>query len=183
MEANIIQNWNRTTEAIYKNVLLYTIAGICAAVFGMIPLMGWLAKVFNILVVAGYTAFYLRIKDLSLLTDPNDAAAMKKLTTGVLLYILGIIIAEVKLIGWIVSPILLIIAFIFMMIAYSQLKKSETFPNRDGFKLIFVAMILGIVAGVFALIPLAGAIIAGIISIVVLILVLCGWKKVAAPVA
>ena len=42
MEINKLQDWNRTTEAIYKNVMLFTIAGIAAAIFGMIPLMGWM---------------------------------------------------------------------------------------------------------------------------------------------
>ena len=183
MEANKIQDWNRTTEAIYKNVLLFSIAGIVASLFGMIPLMGWLAKPFNILVVAGYVAFYMRIKDLTLLSDPNDAAAMKKLTTGVLLYLLGIILGEVKLIGWILCPILFIIGFIFMLLAYSALKKSETFAGKAGMSMLFIAMIIGLVGAIFAIIPLVGTIIAGILYIVEFVFVLLGWKKVAEPVA
>lgn len=182
MEANKIQDWNRTTEAIYKNVMLFSIAGIAAALFGMIPLMGWLAKACSIVVVAGYVAFYLRIKDLAMLVDPNDELAMKRLCNGVLLYILGIILAEVKVIGWIASPILFIIAFVFMLMAYNALKNSDTFPGKEGMKLLFIAMIIGIVGAVFALIPLVGTIIAGILYIVEFVMVLLGWKKVAIPV-
>jgi len=183
MEANKIQDWNRTTEAIYKNVLLFSIAGIVASLFGMIPLMGWLAKPFNILVVAGYVAFYMRIKDLALLSDPNDSEAMNKLTKGVLLYLLGIILGEIKVIGWIACPILYIIAFIFMLLAYNALKKSETFAGRAGMNMLFIAMIIGLVGAIFAIIPLVGAIIAGILYIVEFVFVLLGWKKVAEPVA
>lgn len=183
MEANKIQDWNRTTEAIYKNVMLYTIAGIAAAVFGMIPLMGWMSKIFNIVVIAGYVAFYLRLKDLELIADPNDAPAVKKLCIGVLLYILGIMLTEIPVAGWILGPICYLISFIFLLLGYSALKKSETFPGKDGMKLLFIASIIGLVAAVFGLIPLLGSVVAGILYIVVFVLVLLGWKKVATPVA
>lgn len=177
------QDWNRTTEAIYKNVLLYSIAAIAAAVFGMIPLMGWLGKVFNFVVVAGYIAFYLRLKDLALLADPNDAPAVNKLCIGALLYILSLMVAEIPVAGWILSPICCLISFIFMLLGYSALKKSETFPGKDGMKLLFLASIIGLVAAVFGLIPLLGSVVAGILYIVVFVLVLLGWKKVAEPAA
>ena len=35
METSKIQIWNRTTEAIYKNVMLFAIAGMAAAFFNM----------------------------------------------------------------------------------------------------------------------------------------------------
>ena len=182
MEANKIQDWNRTTEAIYKNVMLLTIAGIAAAVFGMIPLLGWLSKICNICVVAGYIAFYIRLKDLELLADPNDAPGVNKLCIGVLLYILGIMLKEIPVAGWILCPICLIISFIFMLLGYSALKKSETFPGKDGMKLLFISSIIGLVAAVFGLIPLLGTVVAGILYIAVFVLVLLGWKKVATPV-
>lgn len=182
MEINKIQEWNRTTEAIYKNVLLFVIGGIAAAVFGMIPLLGWLGKACNLAVVAGYIAFYLRLKDLQLLADPNDAPAIQKLCLGVLLYIVGLAVKEIPVAGWIISPIVMIVSFVFMLLGYNALKKSETFPGKDGMKLLFIAAILGVVASVFALIPLIGTVIAGILGIVNFILFLLGWKKVATPV-
>lgn len=183
MDANNLQNWNRTTEAIYKNVMLLSIAGICASLFGMIPLMGWLAKVCNFCVVAGYVAFYLRINDLKLMVDQNDADNMKKLSLGILLYILGIVLKEIPVAGWILGPIAFIVSFVFMLLAYNGLKKSTTFPGKEGMRLLFIAMIIGLVAGVFALIPLVGTIIAGILGIVEFVLILLGWKKVAEPIA
>ena len=182
MEINKLQDWNRTTEAIYKNVMLFTIAGIAAAIFGMIPLMGWMTKVCNIAVIAGYVAFYLRLKDMELLSEPNDAPAVKKICIGALLYILGLMLTEIPVVGWILGPIAYLISFIFMLLGYSALKKSETFPGKDGMKLLFIASIIGLVAAVFGLIPLLGTVVAGILYIVVFVLVLLGWKKVATPV-
>lgn len=183
MEANKTLDWNRTTEAIYKNVMLLSIAGICASIFGMIPLMGWLARICNFCVVGGYVAFYLRINDLKLLVDENDSANMKKLCLGVMLYILGIMLKEIPVAGWILGPIAFIASFVLMLLAYNGLKNSTTFPGKEGMKLLFIAMIIGIVGAVFAIIPLVGTIIAGILYIVEFVLVLLGWKKVAEPVA
>ena len=132
MEANKIQNWNRTTEAIYKNVMLFAIAGIVASVFGMIPGLGWLGRICNFCVVAGYIAFYLRLKDLLLLVDEADAGAVNKLCVGVLLYILGLMLKEIPVAGFILGPIAFIVGFVFMLLGYNALKKSETFPGRDG---------------------------------------------------
>ena len=182
MEANKIQNWNRTTEAIYKNVMLYSIASIGAALFGIIPLMGWLVDACNICVVAGFIAFYIRLKDMQELVDPADVDAAKKLCNGVLIYILSLMLKAIPAVGYILGPIGLIVAFIFMLLGYSALRKSETFPGKEGMKLLFIAMIIGIVGGVFAIIPLLGAVIAGLCFIAEFVLVLLGWKKVAEPV-
>ena len=181
MESNAI-TWNRTTEAIYKNVMLFAIAGIVASVFGMIPGLGWLGKICNFCVVAGYIAFYLRLNDMELLADPNDAPAVNKLCLGTLLYILGIMLTEIPVAGWILGPICFIVSFVFMLLGYSTLKKSETFPGREGMNLLFIAMIIAVVGAVINLIPLAGKIIANILYIVMFVLVLLGWKKVATPV-
>lgn len=182
MELNKIQDWNRTTDAIYKNVMLYVIAGVAAAIFGMIPLLGWLAKACNLAVVAGYVAFYIRLKDLQLIAEPNDAPAIQKLCLGVLLYIVALAVKEIPVAGWIISPIVMIVSFVFMLLGYNALRQSATFPGKEGMKLLFIAAILGVVASVFALIPLVGTIIAGILGIVNFVLFLLGWKKVAEPI-
>ena len=183
MEAEKIKNWNRTTEAIYKNVLLYSIAGICASVFNMVPGLGWFVDMFNFCVVAGFIAFFIRIKDMAVLVDDADAAAAKKLSNGVLVYILSLILGEIIGIGWLLGPIAVIVSCVLMLLGYSALKKSETFPGKDGMKMLFIAMILGIIGGVFDIIPGIGAIIGGIFYIIEFVMVLLGWKKVATPVA
>lgn len=182
METSKIQLWNRTTEAIYKNVMLYAIAGAAASLFSIIPLMGWLADVCNLLVVAGFIAFYLRIKDLAAMTEGADAESMKKVENGVLIYILALMLTEIPAAGWILGPIGVIVSCVFMLLGYNALKKSTTFAGAAGMKLLFIAMVIGIIGGVIDIIPLLG-LVAGLCYIAEFILMLLGWKKVAEPVA
>lgn len=68
-----------------------------------------------------------------------------------------------------------------MMVAYSKLKKSPTFPElaRKGASMLFTAMLLALIGSIFGLIPIVGAVIAGIFNIISFIMVLLGWKKIA----
>ena len=182
METGKIQLWNRTTEAVYKNVMLYAIAGVCASLFAIIPLFGWMVDICNMLVVAGFIAFFIRIKDLTALTEGADLESMKKLENGILIYVLALMLRKVLAIGWILGPIANIVSCVFMLMGYNALKKSETFPGKEGMKLLFIAMIVGIVGAILAIIPAIGAILGGICFIVEFVLVLLGWKKVAEPV-
>ena len=180
MEANKIQNWNHTTESIGKIAMLLGIAGAVGSLFNM--LLGWLGNIGDIAIVAGFMGLSLRLKDLGNLAEPNDAAALKKIELGALLYIVGVAVRIIPVVGWILGPIVLIVAFVFMLLGFSTLKKSETFPNKDGMNLLFIAAIIGVVAAVFKIIPLVGTVIGNILLIGVFVLFLLGWKKVAAPV-
>lgn len=182
MEAEKINKWNLVTAAIYKNVMLFSIAGMAAALFGIIPLMGWLVNIANICVAAGFIAFFIRLKDMKELVDPADTQAAKYLCNGVLIHILSLMLRFIPAIGWILGPIAIIVSCVFMLMGYNGLKKSATFPGKDGMKMLFIAMIIGIVGGVIGIIPAIGTIIAGICFIVEFVMVLLGWKKVATPV-
>lgn len=182
METSKIQLWNRTTEAIYKNVMLYSIAGIAAAVFNMV-FLGFLVDICNVLVVAGFIAYFIRLKDLGALAEEADALAIKKLINGVLLYILALMLSHIfDPIGGILSAIAIVASCVFMLLGYSALKKSATFPGAAGMNLLFISMIIGIVGGVLDIIPGIGVYLGGVCYIVEFVLVLLGWKKVAEPV-
>ena len=183
MEAEKITKWNLTTEAIYKNVMLFAIAGMVSALFSIIPMMGWLVNIANVCVAAGYIAFFIRLKDMQLLVNEADAPFAKYLCNGVLIHILAIMLRFIPAIGWILGPLAIIVSCVFMLLGYNGLKKSETFAGKEGMKMLFIAMIIGIVGGVFGIIPVVGTIIAGICFIVEFVMVLLGWKKVAEPVA
>jgi len=181
MDSSKIQNWNCSTNAVYKSVLLFAIAGAASSLFSIIPLVGWISSIFDICVIAGYTVFIIRLKDLSLLADEQDAASIKKLVFGVNLYFVGMMLAFIPAIGGILKGIDLIVAFIFMLLAYNALKKSESFAGKDGAKMLFTAMILGAVGALLRIIPVVG-IIGSILLIVEFILTILGWKKIAVPV-
>ncbi len=179
------KQWSVTTNSLYKSVLLYSIAGVCAAIFGMIPFMGFLGQIFNVGVVFGYAAFIVRLDDLSLIVNDNDAQFVKKIRLGMILYVVAMALAFIPVAGGILTALVSIVAFVLLLLAYMNLKKSETFPEtgRKGANTLFLAMILGVVAGVFFIIPIVGAILGGILLIVCFVMNILGWKKIAEPLA
>ena len=182
MDANLLSSWNKTTAAIYKNVLLYSVAGACAALFGIIPLCGWIADIANVLLVVGFVAFYIRLKDLAALAEAADAAALERLTKGIVCVIVGEMLDNIPAVGGILGGIAIILGFILMLLAYNALKKSATFPNAEGMKTLSLALVLGVVGSIIGLIPLIG-IVGKISGRGAYIMSLLGWKKVATPVA
>ena len=161
---------------IYKNVMILGIAGAVGALFNI--LVGWIGDICDLAVVAGFMGMYLRLKDLAEKSTPEDASGLKKLQLGALLYIVGVAVRMIPVVGWILGPITLIVAFIFMLLGYAGLKKSTTFPFKDAMGLPFVASIIGIVAAIFKIIPVVGTTVGNILLIVTFILILVGWKKI-----
>lgn len=166
---------------IYKNVMILGIAGAVGALFNI--LLGWIGDICDIAVVAGFMGMYLRLKDLAEKSETEDAAALKKLQLGALLYIVGIGARMIPVVGWIFGPIVLVVAFVFMLLGYMALKKSTTFPYKDAMGLPFIAAIIGVVAAIFKIIPVVGTTIGNILLIAVFVLLLLGWKKVSTPAA
>lgn len=179
------KQWAVTTNSLYKSVLLFSIAGICASVFSMIPLTGFLENAFDICVVFGYAAFIIRLEDLSLIVNENDAKFVKNIKLGMILYVVALALDFFPAVGWILSGLVSIAAFVLLLMAYMNLKKSETFPEtgRNGASTLFLAMILGVVASVLCIIPVIGTILGGILFIVCFVMNILGWKKIAEPVA
>ena len=161
---------------IYKNVMILGIAGAVGALFNIF--LGWIGDICDLAVVAGFMGMYLRLQDLAEKSTAEDAAAIKKLQLGALLYIVGIGVRMIPVVGWILGPITLVVAFVFMLLGYMALKKSESFPYKDAMGLPFIAAIIGIVAAIFKIIPVVGTTIGNILLIAVFVLLLVGWKKV-----
>lgn len=161
---------------IYKNVMILGIAGAVGALFNI--LVGWIGDICDIAVAAGFMGMYLRLQDLAEKSAAEDAAALKKLQLGALLYIVGIGARMIPVVGWIFGPIVMVVAFVFMLLGYMALKKSESFPYKDAMNLPFIAAIIGIVAAIFKIIPVVGTTIGNILLIATFVLLLVGWKKV-----
>ena len=161
---------------IYKNVMILGIAGAVGALFNI--LVGWIGDICDLAVAAGFMGMYLRLQDLAERSEAEDAAALKKLHLGALLYIVGLGARMIPVVGWIFGPIVVVVAFVFMLLGYMALKKSTTFPYKDAMGLPFIAAILGIVGGIFKIIPVVGTTIGNILLIATFVLLLVGWKKV-----
>lgn len=112
-------------------------------------------------------------------SDMNVSGGISKLKTAIILAFIGVIIVFIPLIGWIVGPILAIIAFIFEYMAYGMFKKAEVLgeEGRTGAGKLQLSMILLIVGAIVGIIPLIG-VIGSLINLFALVLVFYGWYKI-----
>ncbi len=200
----IYQNsWSKTTADLYKSVLIFTISGIAASVFGYFSTARDIASGFSAMSGGNYSngigfidileilatvgiiyGYWLFIKALDIFknqVNPADTPRVASIRTSTLLMIAGSIICLIPFIG-IVGKILNLIAWIILLLAYMNLKNSPTFPNtaRDGASRLFIAMILEIAGWVIGIIPIIGDAIETILYIVAFFITLSGWKKISA---
>ncbi len=146
-----------------------------------------------LLVIAASIYYVVCLGGLAKAVHENDVPAVKKLRTAIILSVISSIIglciflvilsgsltaiATMGAVIGIACAVLSIIAYIFTLIAYSKLKNSETFPGKDGAKLLFVAAIIALCCGVVGAIPFLG-VVGGIGSIVAMVLNIVGWVKI-----
>lgn len=182
-----VANWNISTKNIFTGIIVVVIGGILSTIFGWIPALGLVFKIiFAIVTVVGYLLYFFglgKLKNEAGL-EPADASAVNKLWVSALLLAIGLLIGLIPIAGAIINGILALIAFILSMIAFNALRHSTTIPkiSAEGANLLFITYILSIISGIFGFIPVAGAIISGIIGIVCFILMLIGWKKFCTPI-
>lgn len=199
MEKNL-QLWQKVTKAIFTGVLLYSVANVLHSIldpiFGMISTASDLASgdifgggidgydiflyILLVGVLIGYYLFLKGLGDFRPMLEPADANSINQVRNGVILGILGTLAAFIPVAGWIIAIILNIIGFIFMLLGYSALKTSSTFPmlGRNGASKLFMAMILTLVGVILGIIPVVGGFIAMILGIVAFFLTLSGWASI-----
>jgi hypothetical protein len=192
--------WNRTTKSVFTGVLVYSIAGMVHTVFGPIADLAdgfsFMAMVGNVnsssldglsnmdnmavvAIIVGYFLFLQGLSSFSGILNPQDGAQVKMIRNGVILGIIAAAIDFIPLMG-IVSGIINLIAFIIMLMAYSALKNSATFPPqaRRGAGTLFTSQILIAIGVVLGWIPLIGGFFEFILSVIAYILVLVGWSTI-----
>lgn len=196
-------SWKQTTAALYKSVQIYAWGGVAAAIFGFICSMNSAADAFSALstggmpsggfglwdvlhmlatlaVVYGYWLFMKGINLFKTQVHSADAPRVGSIYTATILALIGAVLACIPVIS-IVGGLLNLIAWIMLLIAYSGLKNSTTFPEmaRRGASKLFVAMILGVIGGVLGIIPIVGGVINMILSLIAFFMMLAGWKCIA----
>ena len=182
METNNSQNVREGLDKASKVVLMLAIAGMVANFFALLPVVGFIAQMCNIFIIACIVSFSIKLDNASALLDEADAAAIKKIRIGIQLFVLAFILKEIPAAGGILGMISFVISYIFMMLGFNYLKNSETFPCKNGMSLISIAMILGIIGSVLTIIPIIG-IVGKLTLIASFLLLLLGWKKVVAVAA
>lgn len=181
-----IQEWKADASKIFYSVLAsYVLSffnGIIAAVAILHTLSGgtpWYAIVFPLLVVAAFVFYFLGVSGMAKKLTGVDQQSFMKIRTAIILNIVATLCSLIPVAGSIIALILNIIAFIFLLQAYSALKASPTFPvkARSGASLLFIATILNLIGVILAIIPLIG-IIGSLLNLVADILIIIGWYKV-----
>jgi uncharacterized membrane protein len=202
------EKWSRETKAIFYGILLYSIAGIVSLIVD--PIESFVSVASNIaaigghnsdganaftsfssslqgLIIGGYVMLLFGLGGFRQILETNDAAAVGKIRTGVILGLIASVINMIPLIGWIIAGIINIVAFILMLMGYSGLKNSPTFPNnaRRGAGQLFTSQILLLISGAIGLllgwILLLGFVIhifEGILNFIAFILLLSGWATI-----
>ena len=188
--------WKSSVKKAYYGFLIQNLGSILAIIVGIIgagagvagllqgeikvgPMI--LSILLGIATVVGYIIYLIGINGIKKATAGGpDAAATNNLFIGVILELVGAIIGFIPVIG-LVGSIVGFVGLIFMLIGFNKMKNSTTLPAlaASGSSKLFIAMILGLVGGLLGLIPVAGAIIKAILSIVCLILGIMGWASIA----
>jgi len=195
------ESWSLVTKTIFTGVLLYALAGILYAILSPIEafssafstisslsggggfagssVLSILSYILLVGIIVGYFLFFKGLSDFGKILEPADATAIGKVRTGVLLALIAAVVALIPFLGW-VSTIIGIIAYILMLLGYSALKSSQTFPAqaRNGASKLFLSLILLVIGAVIGFIPVVGSFIEGALSIIAFILVLLGWSTI-----
>ena len=192
-------SWKTITGNLYKGVQIQIYCNIAVAVFAVIAFfatIGDLAKgdIFgavtwgfwdymdffaSIGAIYGFWIFFSNIKPWQAICAEGDAKTIGSIYTATILQMIGILLGFIPFIG-IIGAILNIVAWVMLLMAYSNLKNSSTFPTKakEGSEKIYTAMILSLAGAIIGWIPFIGFI-GGILSICALVMTIKGWKLIA----
>ncbi|GHV34070.1 hypothetical protein FACS1894178_0860 [Bacteroidia bacterium] len=197
----VTPEWKATTSKIFFGMLIYVLAGIVASILspvaslldtgaglanfvnggGSTPtsiiVLNWIVRILNLGIIAAVVVIFFGLLGMEKTVEGSDKKAVGQLK---LAFILSAVAFFVGLFWGFGESILNIIAFIFMLIGYSGLKKSTALSElaKKGASLNFIAAILALVGFCVGIIPLIGGVIEAGLVIVAYVLTLVGWSKI-----
>ena len=177
MDAKLLKE---NAKCIKPTALLVGIAGIVFSVFKMIPFDLGIATIAAMALIVGLVYAFNLADKFAKAAKEEEVKALKQLKLAAILYFSALAIDNMLLVGGYLAAICVIVAAVFLMLAAKQLKLAH--PE---FKLIFIAAIIGIVAGAFEIIgaiPFIGIIfnvIGRLADIAVFVLILVAGIKLA----
>ncbi|NLL27312.1 MAG: hypothetical protein GX259_00795 [Bacteroidales bacterium] len=192
----------KSTKQIYTGVLIIALSSVLLAItsfilfvisavvinkgdmsmsasFSFMAILGLIVVVFGILSFVGYIIYFLGINKFKTLVNNNDKPAAKILFLGVLLSLIGALLAIIPVIG-VVGGFVSLAGSILMIVAYNKLKNSSTMPEKakKGWSLLFISALALVLVFVIGFIPVAGLWLSSIVSIFAWIMIIIGWKKI-----
>ena len=199
---NNVQMWSEKTKAIFSGVLIYSVAKVVYAIFDPINNLSSAAGAMSSLlgggsnsssigfldilcylalagIIGGYYLFLKGLGEFRALLAPADSLAINRIRNGIIIGLVATAVDFIPLLGW-VEGILNIIAFVLMLLGYSALKKSTTFPSEatKGAARLYMSMILALIGAILGFIPLAGGFIEMVFVIIVFFMTLSGWNMI-----
>lgn len=133
----------------------------------------------GIAALIGLILYYIGLGKITSAMDNQGIAALSKLKIAFIIGLISVIIDFIPLLGWL-AVILAVVAFIFELLGYGSLKRTAAIGElgRKGAGKLQISMILMIIGSLLGLIPLAGDLIEGIITLIVIYLIFNGWKNI-----
>lgn len=200
------ESWSKATGSIFKGILLYCIANVLYPIFDGVAslqsigsglasfasggsvgdVLGGGPSALDIIcwvllagIIIGVVLYVKGLGQFRQILEATDNTAVGKVRTGALLLIIAAAVDFIPFLGW-VGGILSIIAYILMLIGFSTLKKSETFPEaaKKGASLLFVAALLVVIGMGVGFIPFIGTVVEMIVCPIAFILMIVGWARV-----
>ena len=188
------QVWKSTVMNIIYALIIYMVAGILTGVAALFTAgsallgsssgaTGFLALTIVALLamIGGFVWFFIGLsKFITLQRTEADRSAVSMVRTSYIVLIAGAILGLIPLIGWIITLLCGIAAYIMLIIAFGNFSKSE-FMNengRAGASLLKVFGIIMLVCTVLAIIPFVN-ILAILGEIAGIILLFLGWSRIS----
>lgn len=171
------QNLNRAA-------MFIGITGIVFSVFKIIPSLlapvSWYATIAAMILILGEGFAFLTLDRMH---KESKDDTFKKFKLAVIFAFCALVCANIPFAGGYIAAIMVIVASVFLLLGAKVLKAEEATKNA---KLLFIAAILGIVAGaleIIGAIPLVGFIfnlLGRLMDVAVFVLILVGVKKLIA---
>lgn len=172
------QNLNRAA-------MFIGITGIVFSVFKIIPSLlapvSWYATIAAMILILGEGFAFLTLDRMH---KESKDDTFKKFKLAVIFAFCALVCANIPFAGGFIAAIMVIVASVFLLLGAKVLKAEEATKNNA--KLLFIAAILGIVAGaleIIGAIPLVGFIfnlLGRLMDVAVFVLILVGVKKLIA---
>ncbi len=196
--------WKKTIGTLISAIWLYTIAGIVGSItettntilnlgeilysmfdggeYEVAPNFADLIEfICSFLVILGYYLFFRSIiRFVKLQRNNIDKENANKIKSSYILLVIALITDCIPFIGGLISLVLLIIAYVKQLSGYNGLSKSDFLPQtaKNGLHTLYLCTIWSLVFGIIGCIPLIGAPLEGIASLIIFFIILSAWKNV-----
>lgn len=196
--------WKKTIGTLISAIWLYTIAGIVGSItettntilnlgeilysmfdggeYEVAPNFADLIEfICSFLVILGYYLFFRSIiRFVKLQRNNIDKENANKIKSSYILLVIALITDCIPFVGGLISLVLLIIAYVKQLSGYKGLSKSDVLPQtaKNGLHTLYLCTIWSLVFGIIGCIPLIGAPLEGIASLVIFFIILSAWKNV-----